>query len=76
MAQISLYIDSKTLEKVESAAQSSKMSISKYISTTLEDHLNARWPPDYAALLGSVDDKTFFPNEAESYRFTSAREKL
>ena len=61
MAQVSLYLDKGTFGKVETAAQKSGISISKYVVAIIQDHLNKEWPSGYAEVFGSVRDTTFFP---------------
>ena len=76
MAQVSLYLDKKTYEKVETAAHLSDISISKYVAEIIRDHFVQEWPPKYAELFGSVSDDTFFPNGAEKITEDTAREPL
>ena len=76
MAQVSLYLDKKTFEKVETAAHLSDVSISKYVAGIIQDHFVHEWPASYAELFGSVSDSTFFPNGAEKVTKDTAREPL
>jgi hypothetical protein len=76
MAQVSLYLGKEIFEKVETAAQLSGESISKYVATLIQDHFDHEWPPGYAELFGSVSDDTFFPNGAEKILKDTEREPL
>ena len=76
MAQVSLYLDNKTFEKVETAAHLCDVSISKYVAEIIRDHFVHEWPSDYAGLYGSVSDDTFFPHGAEKVTNDTARESL
>lgn len=59
MPQLSLYIDEKTLKKLELAARIEHLSLSKYAVKKLNESLRADWPDTWAALFGSLDDPTF-----------------
>jgi hypothetical protein len=75
MAQVSLYLERAVFERVELAAQSDNLSISKYVANILKEHFEQDWPLGYSALFGSVTDDTFFPCGAESMA-TTEREPL
>ena len=51
MPQISLYIDEKTLKKVENAAQRQHVSISKWVSEQIKTKIEPIYP------ISSVQDK-------------------
>ena len=76
MAQVSLYLDEKTFEKVETAAHLSDISISKYVAEIIRDHFVYKWPSGYGELFGSVSDKTFFPHGSEKITEDTVREPL
>ncbi|MCL2834077.1 MAG: hypothetical protein FWD78_12980 [Treponema sp.] len=76
MAQLSLYLDSETYGKVESAANTSGKSISKYVSEIIHDYFTAEWPANYSKLFGSISDDSFFPNGAEKITKETVRESL
>lgn len=59
MAQISLYIDEKTLKKIELAAKIENISISKYVTRKMNETLRISWPDNFDSLFGSITDKTF-----------------
>ncbi len=59
MPQISLYIDEKTLRKIEKAAKAEKKSISKWVSSKIKSSLENKWPKDYFNLFGSIKDPSF-----------------
>lgn len=58
MPQISLYIDEPTLRRIEVAAETEKLSLSKYVSTKLRKSLEDEWPECYDELFGAVEDAT------------------
>jgi len=76
MAQVSLYLDKDTFGRIETAAQSKGISISKYVAAIIQEHFYQKWPSDYAELFGSVSDDTFFPNGAEKVTENIMRESL
>jgi hypothetical protein len=76
MPQISLYIDEKTLEKVENAALKQHVSISKWVADQLRARIEPSYPTGFEKLFGSVKDKSFIrPDEIASSR-DIIREKL
>jgi len=76
MPQISLYIDEKTLKKVEKAAKAENKSISKWVSSKLKSSLENKWPKEYFTLFASIKDESFTePVELED-EANLKREKL
>ena len=69
MAQLSLYIDDITAEKLSIAAKEKNCSISKYVSTIILDRLSDDASKEDSkmellrSLRGSIDDTTFSPSE-------------
>lgn len=59
MPQLSLYIDQKTLKKIEIAAKLEHLSVSKYVVRKLNETMNKSWPENYPNLFGSISDDTF-----------------
>ena len=59
MPQLSLYIDEDTLRKIEVSAKMNKISISKFVSTVLKEHLSQNWPDGFGNLFGSISDDSF-----------------
>jgi len=76
MAQLSLYIDEKTLKKIELAAKIENISISKYVTKKLNDSLKDSWPDKYDSLFGSITDETFKPVKPLNNKNDIPREKL
>ncbi|MBT3271731.1 MAG: hypothetical protein HN368_01145 [Spirochaetales bacterium] len=67
MPQISLYIDEPTLKKVESAAKSQHLSISKWVAEQIRSRVDAVYPGDFEQLFGSISDDSFIrPDELSS----------
>lgn len=59
MPQLSLYIDSETLSKIETAAKIEHLSLSKFVVRTLNESLQNAWPENYDSLFGSIRDDSF-----------------
>ena len=59
MPQISLYIDEKTLKKVERAAMKQHTSISKWVAQQIREKVEPCYPADFESLFGSISDETF-----------------
>lgn len=59
MPQLSLYLDEKTLRKLEVAAGIEHLSISRYAVKILNESMYAKWPECYGELFGAIDDATF-----------------
>ena len=76
MPQISLYIDEKTLKKVENAAKKQHTSISKWVAEQIRTRLESTYPADFESLFGSVAEGDL--TEPEDIQATSdiPREKL
>jgi hypothetical protein len=67
MPQISLYIDEKTLKKVEDAAMRQRVSISKWVAEQIRAKVEPVYPMDYEILFGSISDDTFVRPEVPSF---------
>ena len=61
MAQLNIYLDSKTEKEVRKAAERHALSLSKWAGDVLRRAAMSEqvWPENYADLLGSIDDETF-----------------
>lgn len=55
MAQLSIYIDDKTLRKVERAAKNDKKSISKWVSEQLSNNIPFPTPLKYTMDVDSLN---------------------
>jgi hypothetical protein len=58
MPQITLDIDDETLTKIEKAAESESMSVSKWVSLHVICSLENKYPKGYFELFGSIKDDT------------------
>lgn len=59
MPQVSLYIDEATLKRIEVAAKTERLSLSKYVSLKLRASLEDRWPDRFDELFGAISDDSF-----------------
>lgn len=73
MPQISLYIDEKTLKKVESAAKQQRLSISKWVAEQIRSKVDTVYPADYDKLFGSITDDTFMKPESQKFNRDAKR---
>lgn len=76
MPQISLYIDEKTLKKVETAAKRQKTSISKWVSEQIRSRVDPIYPVNFENLFGSITDNTFAEPKEISFSSDLAREEM
>jgi hypothetical protein len=76
MPQLSLYLDDKTLKKVEKAAKIENTSISKWVTGKLKEHLENEWPDNYSSLFGSISDESFCAEAIADFANDASREKL
>lgn len=76
MPQISLYIDEQMLKKIESAAKTSHLSISRWVAEQLRSKVDSVYPEDYGQLFGSIKDETFKRHEDLSFRNDTDREQI
>jgi hypothetical protein len=76
MPQISLYIDKKTMQKVEKAAKAEKLSISKWVGKQLKKSLKTSYPTDFESLFGSITDESFVEPEKILAEADAKRESL
>ncbi|MFZ1984732.1 MAG: hypothetical protein WAU91_09990 [Desulfatitalea sp.] len=73
MPQISLYIDEKTLKKVESAAKQQRLSISKWVAEQIKSRIDPVYPADYEKLFGSINDETFAKPKTQDFKHDAKR---
>ena len=59
MAQVTIYMDNNLEQKIKQMAKDAGVSISKFISNTLEKNTSDSWHNDTKNLKGAWDD---FPN--------------
>jgi hypothetical protein len=59
MAQISIYIDDRTLKQIEMAAEKEHDSVSKWVKKRLVSSLKQVWPKDYFDLWGALKEAPF-----------------
>jgi hypothetical protein len=59
MPQVSLYLDETTLRRIELAATTEGVSLSKYVARKLRSSMEDEWPAHFGDLFGAIDDGTF-----------------
>ncbi|MBS1249223.1 MAG: hypothetical protein MAG431_00798 [Chloroflexi bacterium] len=68
MAQVTIYLDTDTKEKMKTHVIANKISQSQWVSDLIRERLQSEWPDHVAALSGAWED---FPS-LEEIRNTSA----
>jgi len=76
MGQLSVYIDDDTLKKVEDAAKSQNISVSKWITSRIKKSFKTNWDDDFFSLFGSIKDESFKRPDQIDYENDSMRETL
>jgi len=56
MAQITLYIDDATQQRLREAAAQRKVSQSQFVAELIRKATASEWPPEVLALAGSIPD--------------------
>jgi len=60
MPQLSLYLDDATMKLVQQNARLEGLSLSRYVSSTIQQVVETpNWPEGYWNLYGSIEDDTF-----------------
>lgn len=76
MPQISLYIDKKTMDKIERAAKRDRLSISKWVGRSIMQYFEEQWPSKYFDLYSSIDDDSFTRHNENAFPDDATRESL
>lgn len=76
MPQLSLYIDERTLKRLQTAAKLENVSVSKYVVRKLSETMDTSWPENYQQLFGAIDDETFRVERVPSFDADVPRERL
>jgi len=74
--QISLYIDEKTLKKIENAAKRQHISISRWVAEQLRSKIELIYPAGFEDLFGSIQDETFVEPDEIAFDYDIQRETL
>ncbi|GHV73169.1 hypothetical protein AGMMS49940_04710 [Spirochaetia bacterium] len=59
MPQISLYIDTDTLQKVEIRAKQDRLSLSKWVGKALKKSIKDEYPAGFSLLCGTLKETPF-----------------
>lgn len=76
MPQVSLYIDAKTMEKIESEAKKANVSISSWVRSKIKSSLSEDWPKKHIDLFGAIQDGSFKRPENLHYKNDATRLKI
>lgn len=74
MAQVSLYVDDATLQKIKISAQKQNLTLSKWVLAVIKKNISPSYPPEFENLFGSISDETFKRPEQMDFSADSKRE--
>lgn len=69
MAQVTLYMDDDTQQRMRAAAKAAGLSMSAWLVAVVRERIAGEWPADVLALQGAWDD---FPEADELRQSTGA----
>jgi len=76
MAQLTIYLDTETLRKIENAAAESSVSISKWVREKIEIALRDEWPEAFFQLFGALREVDLVEPKELDFTNDVARAKL
>jgi len=76
MPQVSLYLDSLTMKKIEAEAKKDHVSISHWVRSKINKSLSEDWPENFSSLFGSIQDNSFNAPKSVSFNQDSPRVEL
>ncbi|MEE8589820.1 MAG: toxin-antitoxin system, antitoxin component [Spirochaetia bacterium] len=76
MAQLTIYLDSETLRKIESAAAESSVSISKWVREKIEIALRDEWPESFSRIFGALRETDLVEPGELDFRIDVSRGQL
>jgi len=56
MAQVTIYMDDETVDRMREAAKQDGLSMSSWLAGLVRERTRRTWPADVAALVGAWDD--------------------
>jgi hypothetical protein len=59
VAQLTIYLDQQTIERIENAAAERKVSVSRWVREKIESALRDDWPESFSRVFGSLADTDF-----------------
>jgi hypothetical protein len=76
MSQLTVYMDPEIMKKIERAARSRKLSISKWVRQELNQALETAWPVHYFDVFGSLKESDLSRPDQASLECDAPREDL
>lgn len=67
MPQLSLYLDSDTMNMLRTNAAQENISLSKYVSSMLQNNTGSAWPKGYWDIYGALEDTSFVVPDEQSF---------
>ena len=74
MGQLTIYLDDKTIKKIEDAAKLEECSLSKWAKSKLTKALEKDWPSGYFDIFGSLKNSELERPKELSYSEDTIRE--
>ena len=65
MAQVTIYVDEKTLRRIQTAAHQEHDSVSKWVKKRIIHSLGKKWPEGFFDLFGALSGEASFEPPAE-----------
>jgi hypothetical protein len=76
MAQLTIYLNQETLQKIENAAAESEVSVSRWVRDKIESALCNEWPASFSRLFGSLAETDLEEPEELDFNDDIPRETL
>ncbi len=76
MAQITIYLDKETEEKLRSFVKTQSISQSQWVARLIREKLQSEWPDHVVALAGAWQDFPTLKEIREEYQPDTERESL
>ncbi len=76
MAQVTIYLDKDTEEKMRALVKAQNISQSQWVASLIREKLRTEWPDHVAALAGAWEDFPTLEEIRDDVTLNSARESL
>lgn len=73
MAQLTLYLDRETEDRMKAAAKAAGTSLSQWVANLIRERVAREWPPSITALVGAWKDDFPTPEEIRQAAGREAR---
>lgn len=76
MAQLTIYLDEQSIQRIEEAASAEHLSVSRWVKARLIRSLDGEWPAGYFSLEGSLEEEDLRMVAEPDPAYDSPRESL